>query len=159
LAKTVILYYAGLVLVPSFQKQDTNGVRVVFGSGETLDAILTKVITAAGSDKVRMLRIFAHGSEGLLQIGLGPDFVTSKNAIKFKTLRAVLDDPSTIEIHGCEVAHNGGKSGSAGYTFMKALADATKASVTAADSAQLLTSADPADYLMEGTVYTFLPTP
>lgn len=160
MAKTIILYDAGgLKFIPHFQKGESNGVRVPFGSDEALETVVARVIAAAGKDKISTLRIFAHGREGFLQMGGDSVGLTVTNIAKLSALKAILDDPATIEIHGCEVAQNASKNGSAGYKFMKTLSDTTKASVTAADAPQLLSSDDPSDTKMEGTVHTFLPTP
>lgn len=145
---------------PSSKPGESNVLRVTCDGTTSLSALVTKILNAAGKDKIEVLRIFAHGgsSQGG-EVALTKDRLNKNNLAAFATpLAGHFTEEGRIEIHSCLVGKNGTTVSSDSWIFLSYLAIAAKAFVYAAEEIQMVWTAEPWDPHWEGNVLIFPPT-
>nr|WP_047572533.1 hypothetical protein [Methylobacterium sp. ZNC0032] len=127
-------------------------------NGNTADQIIAAVVKVAEGQKIKAMRILAHGNAGQLAFPQMDDEYTISS--KFKALRSYFGPMARIEIHGCGVASETdimrpgvdyrqarrtsdfkpgtftGKNGGAGLSYLRRFASILNARVTGAVDVQ-----------------------
>jgi hypothetical protein len=118
--------------------------------------VVTKILNATHDDEVNVLKIFAHGAKGLVQ--LGKENLTINSAYRFASLFGHFEkEEGRIELHSCRVADDAATYGSISHVFLQTLANITDAYVYASEHRQLIYLDKTWDPDWEGTVWIFPP--
>ncbi len=145
---------------PSSKPGETNVLRVTCDGETLLKDLVTKILNAAGKDKIEVLRIFAHGgsSQGG-EVALTKERLNKNNLAAFATpLAGHFAEEGRLELRSCLVGKNGTTVSSESWIFLSYLAIASQSYVYAAEELQMVSTAEPWDANWEGNVLIFPPT-
>ncbi len=112
----------------------------VADEGDSYEAVVDNIIKAAKGHKIRHLRMYAHGTEGLhglswsanIDLTLTDSVQSTRMLSHFSRLKEHLHDDAQIILFGCNVAE-----GKKGTKLLKELAKATGATVSAGEGLQI----------------------
>jgi hypothetical protein len=138
---------------------ENNVARIKVDGTTPMDTIVAKILSSAHDDKIKVLKIFAHGgswSGGA--VALGKDRLTISTVYRFRALAGRFEEEEgRIELHSCLVAKNAGDYTSDSWTFLQALAAVSDAYVYAGEELQMVSSDKLWDPDWEGAVWIFAP--